>query len=199
MNHPPTIRNVNWHASPLGVLTILLVTWSASPADAQTLYVDDGPGQTCPCEPASVNDPLCGTSAQPYSCIQNALDTTKAHDTILVRDGLYNEGVAIFNGGTDDTHRLTIEAENLHGATIAPPSNYNGVFIMANYVTIKKFRINGGGNGVYIWGADQGMTNRGTGNVIEDVEIFGTGQGVRLDHNCKDTRLTRVDVHDTVY
>jgi len=91
------------------------------------------------------DDNNSGTISQPLATIAKALDLSLPGDTILVKDGFYNESIDvkldIFTTlkvyATSDK-RLTIKSENKHGAKI------KGVDLsLINFVTVDGFDVNG--------------------------------------------------------
>jgi hypothetical protein len=168
-----------------------------APAGAQTLYVDDDAPLTCACRaPARNDDPECGQPEKPFSCLRDAVDTRLPFDTLIVRDGVYSECVALEQGGASDVRRRTIRSENVHGALVACPSDKSiALYIHASYLTLEGFRVTGGSVGIDIVGARPGQSDAGAGLVVEDVEVSGSATGVLLQRTCAGVRLSRLDIH----
>lgn len=98
-----------------------------------------------------------------YSTIQAAVDAAKAGDTIVVKNGTYNENV-------DVTRSLIIRSE--HGAahtTLTSANRDSGFDITADNVTLEGFTVtgvNGRGNfGIYVHGAEGAVIS---GNTVEN-------------------------------
>ncbi len=70
----------------------------------------------------------------PGESIQGAIDNATAGDTIIVRDGTYNEGINVYK-------RLTIQSENGAESTIVHAANSHIFNITADYVNITGFTI----------------------------------------------------------
>nr|QNO52653.1 hypothetical protein CKMLAADM_00018 [Methanosarcinales archaeon ANME-1 ERB6]QNO52673.1 hypothetical protein OOKFEKOF_00012 [Methanosarcinales archaeon ANME-1 ERB6] len=77
-----------------------------------------------------------------YAKIQWAVDNATAGDTIIVRDGTYNENVDV------NVNHLTIQSENGSDSTIID-GNGNGdvVYISTNWVNVSGFTIINSGSG----------------------------------------------------
>ena len=58
-----------------------------------------------------------GSESAPFNTIQTALGTAQAGDTIIVKDGIYDESLTTRTGGTSDAP-VYIKAENKHGAVL---------------------------------------------------------------------------------
>lgn len=100
-------------AFEMGIVLAVLVVFTAGVASATTYYVPDN-----------------------YATIQAAVTAASAGDTIIVRDGFYNENVNV-------NKRLTIESENGSALTTVNASN-SGVHVfnvIVDYVNISGFRV----------------------------------------------------------
>jgi len=53
-----------------------------------------------------------------YTTINEAVNAAQPGDTIMVADGVYRETVRFPRGGTDESNRITLKAENQYGAVI---------------------------------------------------------------------------------
>ena len=72
-----------------------------------------------------------------YALIQDAVDAASPGDTIIVREGTYEENIEVYKS-------LTIRSENGPDSTIVlSESGDNVFFVTANYVNISGFTING--------------------------------------------------------
>jgi Right handed beta helix region len=178
-------------------LLVIVLLLPLTPARAQTLYVDDDDPASCACgAPAGKDDAACGRSDRPFSCIRDAIAGLPPTGTIIVRDGTYHECVAITRGGTSETERRTLQAENVHGATIACPTNKStALYLHTSFLTVRGFRITGGGTGIHIDGGKPDESDTGKGIAVEDTEVFGNDTGVLLQRNSAGVRLTRLDIH----
>ena len=154
---------------------LIAVLGPGAQAAAQTLYVDDDAPVSCPCRaPSGNDDPACGQTARPFSCIRDAVATKLPFDTIEVRDGTYGECVALERGGASDTQRRTIRAEHIHGALLDCPTGQSAaLYIRTNFVTVQGLRITGGSTGIRIMGADAGRGDAGSGLVDPDAASRG--------------------------
>ena len=102
-----------------------------------TIYVDDD----------FVDDP----PNHKWDTIQEGIDDAFNGDTIIVRDGIYNENLNVYK-------RLTIQSENGADATIVQTASvYDHVFyVIADYVNITGFTTSGAeysSAGIYLYGA----------------------------------------------
>ena len=79
-----------------------------------------------------------------YSTIQEAVDAASAGDTIVVRDGTYNENIKV-------NKHLTIRSENGSDSTVvqAATSNSDVFTVSTDYVNINGFTVKGA-NGCYM-------------------------------------------------
>jgi parallel beta-helix repeat protein len=113
---------------PISLAAILVFTVFAAPASAAD-YHHVGPGQT-------------------YSAIQDAINASNPHDTIIVHDGTYNENLDV-----NVTH-LTIQSENGSAVTIvqAVDSDDDVFEVIEDYVNISGFTATGatGSCGIYL-------------------------------------------------
>ena len=106
-----------------------------------------------------------------YAKIQWAVDNASAGDTIIVRDGTYNENV-------DVNKRLTIQSENGSANCIvqAADSNDHVFEVMADYVNISGFTVKGATAeypyytaGIYLFGASYcNISNNNVSNNMHD-------------------------------
>ncbi len=113
---------------------------------------------------------VAGDGSADFTTIQAAVDAANAGDTIIVRDGTYQENV-------DVTKSLLIRSENGSSVTtLYSAAKDSGFDITAGNITLDGFTItavNGKGNyGIYIHGADGALvTNNTLMNCRECVKI----------------------------
>jgi pectin methylesterase-like acyl-CoA thioesterase len=131
-----------WKIVLTTALAVLFFAAFTAVASADTYYVattgDDGIGD--------------GSSGNPWMTIQHAVNTITEGDTIIVRDGTYNENVYV------NKDHLTIKSENGADSTIVQAENQdNHVFeVTADYVNISGLTVEGdgvtqsSGNGIHL-------------------------------------------------
>jgi parallel beta-helix repeat protein len=109
----------------LGMVLVVLVAFTAGVASAATYYVAK--------TGSNGND---GSSGSPWLTVQYGVTTSSVGDTIIVRDGFYNENVNV-------NKRLTIESENGSASTTvnASDSSKHVFNVAASYVNITGFRV----------------------------------------------------------
>ena len=115
-------------AFKMGIVLAVLMVFTTGVASATTYYVAKTGNDT-------TGD---GSSGNPWLTIQHAVTTVSASNTIIVRDGTYNENVNV-------NKRLTIRAENPTYATTVTASNANDhvfeVTTDTDYVNISWFKV----------------------------------------------------------
>jgi parallel beta-helix repeat protein len=125
-----------WKIVLTTALVVLFFAAFTAVANADTYYVtttgDDGIGD--------------GSSENPWRTIQHAVNTITEGDTIIVRDGTYNENVYV------NKDHLTIKSEKGAASTIVQAENQDAhVFeVTADYVNISGFTVEGAGIGIYL-------------------------------------------------
>ena len=98
----------------------LVLTAFASVSAAKTIYVPDD-----------------------YLTIQSAVNAASPGDTIIVRDGLYNEHVIV-------NKQLTIKSERGYANCVVNGEGSDVFALYADGIRIEGFTITGGLNGIYI-------------------------------------------------
>jgi len=120
-----------------------------------------------------------------YEKIQWAVDNASAGDTIVVRDGVYNEGVAV-------NKKLIIKSENGSANCVVDCSGYEAVFYLnANGVKVEGFTITGGYYGIYV---DSKNNNTISNNTIENNRY-----GIRLVDSKNNKILNNTIVENSWY
>jgi hypothetical protein len=114
-------------------ICILLFTSAlAGEAAATTYYVS-----------ISGSDSNPGTQSQPFKTIQEAADTVKAGDTVIVKDGVYKEAISMRTSGTA-SNPVIFRSEKKWGAVIDGDSERirRGIMLGSNsYIIIEDFEI----------------------------------------------------------
>ncbi|ASJ10001.1 hypothetical protein A3L12_01145 [Thermococcus sp. P6] len=106
-----------------------------------------------------------------YTTIQEAINNARPGDTIIVRDGTYNENVIV-------NKSITLKSENGPANCIINGTGSGSVVtITADNVTIQGFTITGSGSG---WG-NGGVWVESSGNTISSNVITNNGNGIYLD------------------
>ena len=82
---------------------------------------------------ADGNDANPGSSAQPWRTIQKSVDTVMGGDTVIVREGPYNERITTVRSGTNESNRITFEAEG--------EVTMRGWVVNHAYITVRGFDI----------------------------------------------------------
>lgn len=116
-----------------------------------------------------------GSAHHPWATIQHAANLVRPGDVVMVRDGTYNETVAITHGGLPE-HPVKFAAEHRWRARIEPlstvgNSNYSIYFSHADYVTVEGFEITGTPTTSAAIKFDSGTHNSVIGNNIHDVGV----------------------------
>ena len=143
------------------VLTLFLVILGATRLEAATFWVNPGSsGSHCV---DSASDPGAGSSSQTITqalACAGAFNTTQgAGDTVIVKDGTYDEHITTIPGGTAGSP-FTLKAQNPRGATIKRSGggtimewNTGGTVSGIQYIVIDGFVIDGqniDGNGIRV-------------------------------------------------
>lgn len=107
------------------------------PGSGGNLYVDVANG----------DDGAAGDSAHPFQTIQHAADLVNPGDVVVVRNGVYTGGNAIFDVARGGTARnpVVFRAANRWGAVLDGRNNTSedGVHVSASFVRIEGFEIKG--------------------------------------------------------
>jgi hypothetical protein len=158
-------------------------------APAATYYVDPGG-----------SDAADGSEGTPWLTIQKAADEVTAGDTVIVRDGAYDEGgdLTLSASGTSEAP-ITFRAENLHGAKIdsgsacddADASTHYGIVTHndgVSWVVVEGFEILNWCQGIVVGRSAADMIFRrnlihSIGRVCDDGTYAGTGLGGISDTN----------------
>lgn len=122
-----------WMTGKIGVpvffiFFVLFIVVALNVAAASTIYVPDD-----------------------YALIQDAVDAASSDDTIIVREGTYEENIEVYK-------RLTIRSENGPDSTVVQ-AEYTDlpIFVVAaDYVNISGFTVKGAyeDHGIYLYSAD---------------------------------------------
>ena len=89
---------------------------------------------------AAIADTLYVGIGETYTTIQAAVNDASTGDTIIVRDGVYNENLIV-------NKQVTVKSENGYSSTTVNGSRYNHVFdVSADFVRIEGFTIYGATN-----------------------------------------------------
>ena len=128
-----------------------------------------------------------------YSTIQAAVNASSPGDTIIVRDGTYNENV-------DVNKRLTIQSENGTANCIVSASNSNDhvFYVTANWTNITGFTVKNvtGYNkaGIYLNAASYCNIS---GNNINNITNYGSG--IYLNYSNYNTLTSNIASNNTGY
>ena len=170
---------------------VALPSWSA------TISVNASNTPDCPCNPTPPT--ACGTVAEPYSCISNALDHAglQAGDLIDVQSGTYNECVLVDKDGASG-QPITIRSQAVGGAVIRYDSSHwqcpsmgETLALRAKYVVLDGFRVTTPTgtetvNGIFLL---EPTANQSIGNIIKNVEVDGHVEGFRITANAGTSNL----------
>ncbi len=147
----------------------------------KTIYVDDD----------FVDDP----PNHKWNTIQEGVTAAFRGDTIVVRDGIYNESVNVYR-------RLTIQSENGSDVTIVRAASiYDHVFYvrMANYVNISGFTVEGATGysyaGIYLYCASHcNVSYNNASNNWKGIGLWYSSNNMIIDNNASnnsyDTHLS---------
>jgi parallel beta-helix repeat protein len=109
------------------------------------------------------------SGAAGFTTIQAAINAAQAGDTILVKDGTYQENINV-------NKRLTLRSENQYGATVTFLAFDKSIFsVSADNVVIDGFNISG--NATYTWLGIDGAASYGS---FINNRISGVNTGIRL-------------------
>ena len=136
----------------LGILVMLFMAMTASVgvAAAATIYVPDN-----------------------YPTIQAAVNAASGGDTVIVRDGIYNESIHI-------GRRLTIQSENGSANCIVNVSGYYTFIIHSSYVNINGFTIKSAFTGIMI---GTNFCNISNNNILLSNHTTYYGYGIKIGGN----------------
>ncbi|KAF5437463.1 CASH domain-dontaining protein, partial [Candidatus Methanophagaceae archaeon] len=122
-----------------------------------------------------------------YAKIQWAVNNATAGDTIIIRDGIYNENV-------DVKKRLTIQSDNGVDKTIVQAKNSNDhVFdVTADYVNISGFTVKGATTeyqyytaGIYLFGASYcNISNNNVSNKHDGIDLYESSNNIIANNNA---------------
>jgi serralysin len=120
------------------IIAIYLFSSGINAANARDYYVSK-----------NGSDSASGTSSSPWRTIKKAMSAPlNPGDRVVVRPGIYNEGVYIRSGGSASAD-VTLLSEVPGGAKITPPDKKIGIQIAANFVTVDGFEVfNGNAGGI---------------------------------------------------
>ena len=145
----------------------------------------------------SGNDSNPGTIDQPFKTIQHAADVAVAGETVLIRDGVYNEHVEPANSGDENTGYIVFSAYPdekpiIDGDGIKTANN-GFVIAQKSYFKLLKLEIRN-------WN-DAGILTDDSHHIeISDCEIYEVGGGIEMMNGTHDFELNRVKMHDfTLY
>lgn len=128
-----------------------------------------------------------------YAKIQWAVDNATAGDTIIVRDGTYNENV-------DVNKRLTIQSENGSASTTveAGDSDDHVFYVTTDYVNISGFTVTGATGGqkvgiLIIGGADHcNITSNNISNNDGGINLFGSSNNMLMNNNVNANNINGI-------
>lgn len=175
----------NSHVSVKIFLSLIFILCVMGNASASTLYVDDA---------GNCNENPC------YTTIQNAVDAANAGDTVIVKDGTYEENVVV-------NKKLSIMSEGgpKNCVVQVSDSNKDGFLLKADNVTIKGFTIIGSksissSSGIYL----SGITNGSVINNNISKNKFGIYVDVSNYNTIRDNNVTvqtyiGIEVSDSDY
>ncbi len=132
------------------------------------IYVDDD----------NTSGPWDGTEEHPYQHIQDAIDNADDGDTIIVKDGIYQENVVVYRS-------VTLIGQNKTATIIDGGGKGNVVKITDIKVTVKNFTITNSGNTQEMMRKDAGVTIcNGSYNVKiqENIISNNRGNGIYADN-----------------
>jgi hypothetical protein len=166
----------------LSILCLILFLLIPVVSRAATYYVDRNH--------PSANDTNPGTEDLPWLTIQHASETMVAGDSVLIKDGVYNEHVNTENSGTASSHIVFSaypgDTPIIDGTGVS--ESQNGIIVDQSYIKLLGFEIrNWNDNG--IWMANAGYVE------ISDCEVHDVTFGIGAAYGTHDFELNRVEVH----
>ncbi len=137
------------------------------------------------------DDENSGTISQPWLTIQHAADTLVAGDTVLIRNGVYNEQVITVRGGNATGGYIVFsaypgETPVIDGTGIT--TGNNGFIVEHSYIKLLRLEVrNWADNGIMVWSA--GYVE------ISDCKIHEVGGGIGLGDGTHDFVLNRDEMY----
>ncbi len=126
------------------------------------------------------NDNNPGTYTQPWRSIQNAANELKAGETVLIRDGVYNERIVPLNSGLEGNYITYAAYPNeeviIDGTGVSLPYSEDGLFYLSNkhYIKIQNLTIqNSKDMGVYAVGTYSPRINT-TNIILSNLKVFNS-------------------------
>lgn len=142
------------------------------------------------------NDANPGTLNQPWCTIQHAADAMVAGETVLIRNGVYNEQVSTVRGGNATGGYIVFsaypnETPIIDGTDVT--TGDTGFVIAHSYIRLLGLEIcNWPGNGLFAWNAGYFE--------ISDCKIHDVSCGIGLGDGSHDFVLNRVEMYSfTLY
>jgi hypothetical protein len=164
----------------------------AAPAKGRTLYVSP-----------SGSDEALGTSEFPWRSIQKACDEVAPGDTVIVREGLYNEQLFIEKGGDAELGWVTLQAEGKAVITALGLNENNVIYIEdKSFIRIVGFEIRDlqttDGSGIRVEGGGSNFEFRN--NNIHGIR-GKSAMGITLYGSDDETPLSKIvidgnEIHD---
>ena len=137
------------------------------------------------------NDSHSGTIDKPWRTIQHAAETLVAGETVLIRNGTYNEQVSTMRDG-DATDGYIVfsaypgETPIIDGTGVT--TGNNGFWVEHSYIKLFGLEIrNWNDNGIWMWNADH--------IEISDCEVHDVWYGIGAVDGTHDFELNRVEMH----
>ena len=135
-----------------------------------------------------------GTIDQPWRTIQHAADTMVASDSVLIRNGVYNEQIISSSDGNAANGYIVFSAypgENPVIDGIGVTTGNNGFVIDNSYIKILGLEIRN-------W-EDSGITSWNAGYLeISDCKIHDVGGGIGLFDGTHDFSVNRVEMYNVL-
>jgi len=119
---------------------------------------------------------IIGTNQQ-FKTISEAISNAKDGDTILVKDGVYQESLHI-------NKALTIKGNNKDNTILQGNKTGDVITIIVDNVTIMNFTIKNAGNSTYPL-VDAGIDIQSGSNLIDNVIITKNNYGINMDSQDK--------------
>ena len=147
---------------------------------------------------AAIADTLYVGIGETYTTIQAAVNDASTGDTIIVRDGVYNESLSL-------SKQVTVRSENGYNSTAIEAASVNAILITANYVTISGFTVYGAhnnlpgyyGSGIYLEANHCTISNNRAGYGLthkNDRGIYVEGVENKISDNICNSNSTGIYV-----
>jgi len=168
-------------------LSLVFLLFTPNISQATTYHVDKNH--------SSGSDANPGTKDLPWLTIQHAADTMVAGDTVLIRNGVYNEHIHTQHNGNDTAGHIVFsaypgETPILDGTGVT--ESQNGIIVDNSYIKLIGLEIRN-------WN-DNAIWTEGAGYLeISDCKVHDVAYGIGVAEGTHDFVFNRVEAHHFDY